>query len=169
VTEIFRQAASSRIITTAHQINCGEMPDLGRAEANSDFHFVVAEDPESAAARILELVQTRIPRGFGLDPVRDIQVLCPMARGGVGSSSKPRICAGASPTRNALPGSPIWPTRRSAEANCGALPGAGMSAADHRAALRERLAATRASLAEMLSPDGYCPIAAVHRVEPTSH
>ena len=87
LTEIFRQASASRIITTAHQINRGEMPDLSRAEANSDFHFVVAEDPETAAARILELVQTRIPRSFGLDPVRDIQVLCPMARGGVGARS----------------------------------------------------------------------------------
>jgi exodeoxyribonuclease V alpha subunit len=87
LTEIFRQAASSRIITTAHRINRGEMPDLSQAEADSDFHFVAAEEPESAVARILELVQTRIPRRFGLDPVRDIQVLCPMARGGVGARS----------------------------------------------------------------------------------
>jgi exodeoxyribonuclease V alpha subunit len=87
LTEIFRQAASSRIITTAHRINRGEMPDLSPAEADSDFHFVAAEEPESAVARILELVQTRIPRRFGLDPVRDIQVLCPMARGGVGARS----------------------------------------------------------------------------------
>ena len=87
LSEIFRQAASSRIITTAHRINRGEMPDLAPAAADSDFHFVAAEDPESAVARILDLVQTRIPRRFGLDPVRDIQVLCPMARGGVGARS----------------------------------------------------------------------------------
>jgi exodeoxyribonuclease V alpha subunit len=87
LTEIFRQAASSRIITTAHRINRGEMPDLSPAAADSDFHFVAAEDPESAVARILDLVQTRIPRRFGLDPVHDIQVLCPMARGGVGARS----------------------------------------------------------------------------------
>jgi exodeoxyribonuclease V alpha subunit len=87
LTEIFRQAASSRIITTAHRINRGEMPDLAPAAAESDFHFVAAEDPESAVARILDLVKSRIPRRFGLDPVRDIQVLCPMARGGVGARS----------------------------------------------------------------------------------
>ncbi len=87
LTEIFRQAASSRIITSAHRINRGEMPDLARAEAGSDFHFVQADDPETAVARIIDLVKTRIPRRFGLDPVRDIQVLCPMARGGVGARS----------------------------------------------------------------------------------
>jgi exodeoxyribonuclease V alpha subunit len=46
-----------------------------------------AEDPETAAPRIIELVKSRIPRLFGLDPIRDIQVLCPMNRGGVGARS----------------------------------------------------------------------------------
>ena len=87
LTEIFHQAASSRIITAAHRINRGEMPDLARAEAESDFHFVQADDPETAVARIIDLVKTRIPRRFGLDPVRNILVLCPMARGGVGARS----------------------------------------------------------------------------------
>jgi len=87
LTGIFCQAASSRIITTAHRINRGEMPDLARAEAESDFHFVQADDPDTAVARIIDLVKTRIHRRFGLDPVRDIQVLCPMARGGVGARS----------------------------------------------------------------------------------
>ena len=87
LTEVFRQAASSRIITNAHRINRGEMPDLERAAADSDFHFVPADDGETAVARIVDLVKTRIPQRFGLDPVRDIQVLCPMARGGVGARS----------------------------------------------------------------------------------
>ena len=77
----------TRIITSAHRINRGEMPDLTRAEAGSDFHFVAADEPETAVARIIDLVKTRIPSRFGLDPVRDIQVLCPMARGGVGARS----------------------------------------------------------------------------------
>ena len=47
-------------------------------EGESDFYFVPAEDPEQAVERILTLVRERIPRRFGLDPVRDIQVLCPM-------------------------------------------------------------------------------------------
>jgi exodeoxyribonuclease V alpha subunit len=87
LTEIFRQAASSRIIASAHRINRGEMPDLRRGDASSDFHFVQADDPETAVTRIVELVKTRIPKQFGLDPIRDIQVLCPMARGGVGARS----------------------------------------------------------------------------------
>jgi ATP-dependent RecD-like DNA helicase SH3 domain len=53
----------------------------------SDFYFVQADDPETAVSRIIELVKTRIPKRFGLDPIRDIQVLCPMNRGGVGARS----------------------------------------------------------------------------------
>ncbi len=87
LTEVFRQAAHSRIITSAHQINRGSIPDLSRPENESDFYFVQADDPETAVPRIIELVKTRIPQRFGLDPVRDIQVLCPMNRGGVGARS----------------------------------------------------------------------------------
>jgi exodeoxyribonuclease V alpha subunit len=87
LTEVFRQAAQSRIITNAHRINQGIIPDLGKPEGNSDFYFVQADDPETAVPRIIELVKTRIPQRFGLDPIRDIQVLCPMNRGGVGARS----------------------------------------------------------------------------------
>jgi exodeoxyribonuclease V alpha subunit len=85
LTEVFRQAAQSCIITTAHRINQGSIPDLSPPSTDSDFYFVQSEEPESAVARIVELVKTRIPRRFGLDPIRDIQVLCPMNRGGVGA------------------------------------------------------------------------------------
>jgi exodeoxyribonuclease V alpha subunit len=87
LTEVFRQAAESNIITSAHQINQGRVPYLGKPEAGSDFYFVPAEDPEQAVARIVELVRSRIPSAFGLDPIHDIQVLCPMNRGGVGARS----------------------------------------------------------------------------------
>ena len=87
LTEIFRQAAQSRIITGAHKINQGLIPDLSKPEGDSDFYFVQADDPETAVPRIIELVKTRIPQRFGLDPCRDIQVLCPMNRGGVGARS----------------------------------------------------------------------------------
>ena len=87
LTEVFRQAAQSRIITSAHRINQGSIPDLSKPEGDSDFYFVQADDPETAVARIIELVKTRIPQRFGLDPIRDIQVLCPMNRGGVGARS----------------------------------------------------------------------------------
>ncbi len=87
LTEVFRQAAASRIIMNAHRINQGSMPDLSAPAVDSDFHFVPAEDPETAIQRILELVKTRIPNRFGLNPIRDVQVLCPMNRGGVGARS----------------------------------------------------------------------------------
>ena len=87
LTEVFRQAAESKIITTAHAINAGRMPDLAPSNGNADFYFVPAADPEQAVARIVELVSKRIPQRFGFDPIRDIQVLCPMNRGGVGARS----------------------------------------------------------------------------------
>jgi exodeoxyribonuclease V alpha subunit len=87
LTEVFRQAARSRIIVNAHRINQGQMPELERPEENSDFYFVLADRPETAVGRIIDLVETRIPRRFGLDPIRDIQVLCPMNRGGIGARS----------------------------------------------------------------------------------
>jgi exodeoxyribonuclease V alpha subunit len=87
LTEVFRQAAQSRIITSAHWINQGSIPDLSKPDGDSDFYFVQADDPETAVPRIIELVKTRIPQRFGLDPIRDIQVLCPMNRGGVGARS----------------------------------------------------------------------------------
>ena len=87
LTEVFRQAALSRIVDSAHKINRGVIPDLTKPEGDSDFYFVPADDPETAVARIVDLVKTHIPRRFGLDPVRDIQVLCPMNRGGIGARS----------------------------------------------------------------------------------
>jgi hypothetical protein len=67
----------------------GSHSGLRKPEAESDFYFVEAADPETAVARIIELVKTRIPRRFGLDRIRDVQVLCPMNRGGVGEVSVP--------------------------------------------------------------------------------
>ncbi|MBM5818436.1 MAG: ATP-dependent RecD-like DNA helicase, partial [Cyanobacteria bacterium K_Offshore_surface_m2_239] len=89
LTEVFRQAATSRIITTAHAINAGTLPDL-RPPADgtsSDFYFLPADTPEQAVNLILKVVGERIPARFGLDPIAQVQVLCPMARGGCGSRS----------------------------------------------------------------------------------
>jgi exodeoxyribonuclease V alpha subunit len=86
LTEIFRQAAESRIITNAHRVNQGLMPELARADGG-DFYFVNAADPEEGVSKLLAIVQERIPRRFGLDPIRDVQVLCPMNRGGLGARS----------------------------------------------------------------------------------
>ncbi len=86
LTEVFRQAAESRIVASAHRINRGEMPDL-EPVPDSDFYFVEAGDPEEGAHKLVTLVRERIPKRFGLDPVRDIQVLAPMNRGGLGVRS----------------------------------------------------------------------------------
>jgi exodeoxyribonuclease V alpha subunit len=87
LTEVFRQAAASQIIVNAHRINQGIIPDLRRPDGESDFYFVPADDPETAVGRIIELVRTRIPSRFGFNSIRDIQVLCPMNRGGIGTRS----------------------------------------------------------------------------------
>jgi exodeoxyribonuclease V alpha subunit len=87
LTDVFRQAAASRIIVNAHRINQGLMPDLAPPSGDSDFYFVPADDSETAVSRILELAKTRIPKRFGLDPIREVQVLCPMNRGGAGARS----------------------------------------------------------------------------------
>lgn len=86
LTEVFRQAAESRIVVNAHRINQGLMPEL-RQQGDSDFYFVDAADPERSVAKLLAMVQRRIPARFGLDPIRDVQVLCPMNRGGLGARS----------------------------------------------------------------------------------
>jgi exodeoxyribonuclease V alpha subunit len=86
LTEVFRQAAESRIITNAHRINHGLMPDLSPTEGG-DFYFVDAADAEDGVRKVLAIVQERIPKRFGFDPIRDIQVLCPMNRGGLGARS----------------------------------------------------------------------------------
>jgi exodeoxyribonuclease V alpha subunit len=86
LTEVFRQAAESQVIVNAHRINAGQMPEL-KAVEGSDFFFVEAADPEEGVCKLLAVVGSRIPARFGLDPVRDIQVLCPMNRGGLGARS----------------------------------------------------------------------------------
>ena len=70
----------------AHRINQGLMPDLAPVESG-DFYFVDAADAEEGVRKLLAIVQDRIPKRFGLDPIREIHVLCPMNRGGLGARS----------------------------------------------------------------------------------
>ena len=88
LTEIFRQASQSRIITNAHLIRQGDFPDL-RVEngVNQDFYFIGREDPEQAVQTIVEVCTQRIPKRFGFDPMEDVQVLSPMHRGIVGAQN----------------------------------------------------------------------------------
>src|SRR5689334_445038 len=87
LTEVFRQAAGSRVITNAHRINRGQMPELTNGNGPSDFYFIDAEEPEDGVAKIVAIVRDRIPKAFGLNPIGDVQVLCPMNRGGLGARS----------------------------------------------------------------------------------
>ena len=60
------------------------MPEMRGSHPSSDFHFIERDDPEKVVATLVKLVQQRIPERFGLDPIRDVQVLCPMNRGSLG-------------------------------------------------------------------------------------
>lgn len=86
LTEIFRQAATSQIIVNAHRINRGQLPAQADRHAEpGDFYFIPADTPEKIHAKLLQVVAERLPRRFGLHPIRDIQVLTPMHRGPLGS------------------------------------------------------------------------------------
>lgn len=86
LTEIFRQAAGSQIITNAHRINNGEFPVLSNS-ATSDFFFVESEESETVLNNIVKLVVQRIPHRYGFNPLQDIQVLTPMKRGVIGTEN----------------------------------------------------------------------------------
>jgi len=88
LTEIFRQAAASKIVLSAHKINSGEVPDLDSAAGGqADFYFIGRDDPEAARATIVELVGERIPSRFGFDAITQVQVLAPMHRGELGTAA----------------------------------------------------------------------------------
>jgi exodeoxyribonuclease V alpha subunit len=99
---IFRQAAGSHIILNAHRINRGDMPVFDKDA--QDFFLFTEEEAEAAADRVVDVVQNRIPRRFGLDPLTDIQVLSPMHRGasGVGNLNL-RLQAALNPPAPAKP------------------------------------------------------------------
>ena len=96
LTQIFRQAQQSGIVVNAHRINHGQPPQLTDFR---DFYWFTcdpAEDSglhpaEETAKLVVDIVARRIPAKFGLDPVRDVQVLTPMHRGpaGAGNSQRP--------------------------------------------------------------------------------
>jgi exodeoxyribonuclease V alpha subunit len=79
LTEIFRQSEQSLIITNAHRINAGELPDTSRTDA--DFFYLRRESEEAISATVIDLVQNRLPRSYGADIVPKIQVLTPSRKG----------------------------------------------------------------------------------------
>ncbi|GAB4349348.1 MAG: ATP-dependent RecD-like DNA helicase [Candidatus Abyssubacteria bacterium] len=88
LTEIFRQAEGSLIISNAHRINRGEEPVFPHDESarENGFHFIERTAPEEVASTIEMLVSKRIPDAFGMDPLVDVQVLSPMHKGTAGVS-----------------------------------------------------------------------------------
>ncbi len=86
LTEIFRQAAGSKIITNAHKINQGDFPDI-RNFNESDFFFLEAETPDDVLKNIIQLVSIRLPRKYNFHPLNDIQVLAPMRKGIIGTEN----------------------------------------------------------------------------------
>ena len=81
---IFRQGDRSGIVGAAHRVNQGRLPSLASGDSLKDFYFVEADEPEAAANAVVRICAERIPARFGLRPVRDVQVLCPMNRGDIG-------------------------------------------------------------------------------------
>ena len=83
LTEIFRQAQQSMIVTNAHLINIGEFPEVSGPK-DRDFFFIEEEDPDSAVEIISTLIAERLPQHFNYHPIDDIQLLCPMRKGTLG-------------------------------------------------------------------------------------
>lgn len=103
LTTIFRQAAQSRIVSNAHQVNRGEFPDLSltAADRKQDFFFIAEDDAPKLQELIVDLAQRRLPSKYGLDPLADIQVLTPMHRGPIGAGQlNAALQAALNPPRN---------------------------------------------------------------------
>jgi exodeoxyribonuclease V alpha subunit len=100
LTQIFRQAARSMITTAAHEINQGRPPHLEPGDdQDHDFFFIERPNPERALETVVEVVAERAPSRFGVDPIRDVQVLAPMYRGAVGIDAlNERLQARLNPT-----------------------------------------------------------------------
>jgi len=101
LTQIFRQAQQSGVVTNAHRINAGHMPvtrDL------ADFFLFAEEDADRVADLTVDIVANRLPRKFGLDPRRDVQVLCPMHRGPAGAGAlNEKLQEALTPARPGVP------------------------------------------------------------------
>lgn len=82
LTEIFRQAQESAIVTNAHKINRGEYPDL--KQKDKDFFFMRRNNVQELSSLLVSLVSTRLPKYLNCDPIKDIQILTPMRKSPLG-------------------------------------------------------------------------------------
>lgn len=85
LTEIFRQAMKSDIVTNSHRIVNGEYPDLSKND--NDFFFIYEDDKQAASQTVADLVTRRLPKAYNINPAKDIQVLCASHLGEVGTLS----------------------------------------------------------------------------------
>ena len=86
LTEIFRQAQESMIVTNAHRINKGDYPEL-TGDADRNFFFIEEDDPEEIVEVVCSVIADRLPQHYDYHPVDDIQLLCPMRRGALGTEN----------------------------------------------------------------------------------
>ncbi|MGW0197934.1 SF1B family DNA helicase RecD2 [Nonomuraea sp. NPDC003201] len=101
LTQIFRQAQESGVVVNAHRVNTGNHPIL---QGMNDFFLFPCEEAEDIAALTVDVVARRIPRRFGLDPRRDIQVLAPMHRGAAGAGAlNTALQEALTPAREGMP------------------------------------------------------------------
>jgi exodeoxyribonuclease V alpha subunit len=87
LNEVFRQAATSRIIMNAHRINQGQMPEFPESQEVSDCYFIESDEPEKAVKLVGKLIKQSIPEKFHFDPLEEIQILTPMQKGELGARS----------------------------------------------------------------------------------
>jgi exodeoxyribonuclease V alpha subunit len=100
LTKVFRQAQQSGVVTNAHRINAGQRPVT---HGLADFFHFAEDEPDQVADLVVDIVANRLPRRFGLDPRRDVQVLCPMHRGPAGAGVlNERLQATLTPGREGL-------------------------------------------------------------------
>lgn len=85
--KIFRQAMQSLIVTNAHRVVKGEMPVLDENSADSDFFLMRETAPYNAGRKIVDLITRRLPSAYGMDPISDLQVLCPGKKGELGAQT----------------------------------------------------------------------------------
>jgi exodeoxyribonuclease V alpha subunit len=100
LTRVFRQAQRSGVVTNAHRINAGQPPVTRGLD---DFFLFAQDDAEQVADLVVDVVANRLPRRFGLDPRREVQVLCPMHRGPAGAGAlNERLQAALTPPQSGL-------------------------------------------------------------------
>ncbi|WP_169982705.1 ATP-dependent RecD-like DNA helicase [Microbispora sp. H10836] len=101
LTQIFRQAQESGVVVNAHRVNTGQQPLVREFP---DFFLFPCEEPEEIAALTVDVVARRIPRKFGLNPRRDVQVLAPMHRGAAGAGAlNTALQEALTPAREGMP------------------------------------------------------------------